>query len=71
MSDPKDPRLTSADELEIPVVSRLEEGPLQKGPLLVKVDRYGSVSGLIRVRVPLGMLVIIQDRSRVGPGSFS
>jgi len=28
-------------------------------PHLVKVDRYGSVSGLVRVRVPLGMLVIV------------
>ena len=34
------------------------KGPLTKGPFLVKVDRYGSVSGLIRVRVPLGVLVI-------------
>ena len=25
---------------------------------MVKVDRYGSVSGLVRVRVPLGVLVI-------------
>ncbi len=41
-----------------PVVS--EEGleGLTSGPFLVKVDRYGSVSGLVRVRVPLGMLVI-------------
>ncbi len=36
----------------------LREPPLHKGPFLVKVDRYGSVSGLVRVRVPLGMLVI-------------
>jgi len=33
---------------------------LTSGPFLVKVDRYGSVSGLVRVRVPLGMLVIRQ-----------
>ncbi len=32
--------------------------PLTGGPYLVKVDRYGSVSGLVRVRVPLGVLVI-------------
>jgi len=32
---------------------------LTGGPFLVKVDRYGSVSGLVRVRVPLGMLVIV------------
>jgi len=31
---------------------------LTSGPFLVKVDRYGSVSGLVRVRVPLGMLYI-------------
>jgi len=31
---------------------------LTGAPYLVKVDRYGSVSGLVRVRVPLGMLVI-------------
>ena len=34
-------------------------GPLTGAPHLVKVDRYGSVSGLVRVRVPLGMLVIV------------
>ena len=39
------------------------EGPLTEGPFLVKVDRYGSVSGLVRVRVPLGMLVISEERS--------
>ncbi len=33
-------------------------GGLTPVPFLVKVDRYGSVSGLVRVRVPLGMLVI-------------
>ena len=36
-----------------------EVGALTEGPHLVKVDRYGSVSGLVRVRVPLGMLVIV------------
>jgi len=35
------------------------QGALTEGPFLVKVDRYGSVSGLVRVRTPLGMLVII------------
>jgi len=35
-----------------------EGPPLTGGPFLVKVDRYGSVSGLVRVRVPLGRLVI-------------
>ncbi len=38
-------------------------GDLWKVPHLVKVDRYGSVSGLVRVRVPLGMLVIHSERS--------
>ncbi len=37
----------------------LSEGVLTQGPFLVKVDRYGSVSGLVRVRTPLGMLVIV------------
>ncbi len=32
--------------------------PLTGGPYLVKVDRYGSVSGLVQVKVPLGMLII-------------
>ena len=35
---------------------------LQGGPFLVKVDRYGSVSGLVRVRVPLGVLVIVPTK---------
>ncbi len=36
-----------------------EGAALTGGPFLVKVDRYGSVSGLVRVRVPLGVLVIV------------
>jgi len=40
-------------------------GGLTPAPFLVKVDRYGSVSGLVRVRVPLGMLVIHTERSEV------
>jgi len=36
----------------------LSEGALTQVPSLVKVDRYGSVSGLVRVRVPLGFIVI-------------
>ena len=43
------------------------EGPLTEGPSLVKVDRYGSVSGLVRVRVPLGVLVIVESNEA---GSF-
>jgi len=35
---------------------------LTSGPFLVKVDRYGSVSGLVRVRVPLGLLVIVPTK---------
>jgi len=38
-----------------------EKGGLTSPPCLVKVDRYGSVSGLVRVRVPLGMLVIVPN----------
>jgi len=43
--------------------------PLTGGPYLVKVDRYGSVSGLVRVRVPLGVLVIKSESSEVPYGS--
>jgi len=39
-----------------------EVGPLTEGPHLVKVDRYGSVSGLVRVRVPLGVIVIVPTK---------
>ncbi len=35
-----------------------EEGALTEAPSLVRVDRYGSVSGLVRVRVPLGFIVL-------------
>jgi len=47
------------------------EGPegLTSGPFLVKVDRYGSVSGLVRVRVPLGFLVIKTEKIEVPYGS--
>ncbi len=41
-----------ADPAVVPVEA------LRDGPFLVKVDRYGSVSGLVRVRVPLGVLMI-------------
>jgi len=40
--------------------------PLTGGPFLVKVDRYGSVSGLVRVRVPLGQLVIVAGSNEAG-----
>ncbi len=48
-----------------------EEGlpGLTGGPFLVKVDRYGSVSGLVRVRVPLGLLVIHTEKIEVPYGS--
>ncbi len=45
-------------ELDDPGVREGAPG-LTGGPFLVKVDRYGSVSGLVRVRVPLGVLVIV------------
>ncbi len=44
------------------VVGGAQEGVLTEGPFLVKVDRYGSVSGLVRVRVPLGFLVIVPTK---------
>jgi len=40
-------------------------GGLTSVPFLVKVDRYGSVSGLSRVETPLGYLVIV-DRMKQG-----
>ncbi len=56
MGEPKDP---------------VQEGPegLTSGPFLVKVDRYGSVSGLVRVRVPLGVLYIKVPTEEVSFGS--
>ncbi len=45
-----------------------ESGELTHSPDLVKVDMYGSVRGLVRVRVPLGFIVIVSS-SDVG-GSF-
>ncbi len=47
----------------------VEAVPLTGGPFLVKVDRYGSVSGLVRVRVPLGLLVIKTEKVEVSIGS--
>ena len=46
-----------------------ESGGLHLPPRLVKVDRYGSVSGLVRVRVALGTLVIIPRNSEDPYGS--
>ncbi len=41
-----------------------EEGAsLTGGPFLVKVDRYGSVSALVKVKVPIGVIVIRQSES--------
>ncbi len=47
----------------------IEDRALTQGPFLVKVDRYGSVSGLVRVRVPLGVLVVARTELSEG-GSF-
>ncbi len=44
----------------------VQSGGLTSPPFLVKVDRYGSVSGLVRVRVALGTLVIVTPKE----GSF-
>ena len=48
-----------------PAVVEGVSGGLTPAPFLVKVDRYGSVSGLVRVRVPLGLLVIHTESSEV------
>ncbi len=50
----------------LPVDPVAQEGlSLTGGPFLVKVDRYGSVSGLVRVRVPLGLLIIKTENFEV------
>ena len=54
MNVPSDPRGSG------PSVDQEGEG-LTGGPFLLKVDRYGSVSGLVRVRVALGTLVIVRS----------
>ncbi len=46
-----------------------EQGGLTNPPCLVKVDRYGSVSGLVRVRTPLGFIVIEYPTEEVSFGS--
>ena len=59
VGEPKDP----VEQVDTP-------GPLTGPPCLVKVDRYGSVSGLVRVRVPLGVLVLkLSEGSEVLHGS--
>ena len=55
--------------MDMPNDPGTEQGALTKVPCLVKVDRYGSVSGLVRVRVPLGVLVIKTESSEVPYGS--
>jgi len=60
-------------EVGLPADPAEEGASLTGGPFLVKVDRYGSVSGLVRVRVPLGMLVIVPTENEAGSlegGSF-
>ena len=42
---------------------------LTKPSGLVKVDRYGSVSGLVRVRTPLGFIIIEYPTEEVSFGS--
>ncbi len=54
VGEPKDP------------VGQSGAGGLTPVPFLVKVDRYGSVSALLRVRVPLGMLVIRDEGAPYG-----
>jgi len=49
----------------VSVIQTKGPGGLTPGPFLVKVDRYGSVSGLVRVRVPLGLLVIKTENIEV------
>ncbi len=53
MGEPKDPGSDRAERLTL-------------GLFLVKVDRYGSVSGLVRVRTPLGFLVVVPSSNEAG-----
>jgi len=46
-------------------------GPLTGPPFLVKVDRYGSVSGLVRVRTPLGVLVVARNEPQRNEGPYA
>ncbi len=41
---------------------------LTGGPFLVKVDRYGSVSGMVKVKVALGTLFIRVPEGSEGSG---
>ncbi len=53
-----------------PVDPGVLEEALRYGPFLVKVDRYGSVSGLVSVSVPLGFIVVKKsEQSEVLHGS--
>ena len=53
--------------MELDKVVGDREGALTEGPFLVKVDRYGSVSGLVRVRTPIGVIVIRESESSEVP----
>jgi len=44
--------------VSVPADPAVLEEALRNGPFLVKVDRYGSVSGLVKVKCPLGMLIV-------------
>jgi len=63
-------RISGGGSLDVgePVNPAPGHGPelLTSGPFLVKVDRYGSVSGLFRVRVPLGVIVIVPGENEAG-----
>ncbi len=47
----------------VPVDPGEEGASLTGGPFLVKVDRYGSVSALVKVKVPIGVIVIKESES--------
>ncbi len=56
--------------MNLPIDPGEEGSSLTGGPFLVKVDRYGSVSGLVRVRVALGTLWIKRaptEEDSIGP----
>ena len=55
--------------MNVPADPGTEPGGLTKLPGLVKVDKEGSVSGLVRVRVPLGFIIIRYPTEEVSFGS--
>jgi len=65
VSEASSDRVTPNEPDKVVVHGQGGAGGLTPAPFLVKVDRYGSVSALVEVEVPLGFIVIV-DRMRQG-----